>query len=51
MGLFSTPYAVTSLREYFATGFEEFYIGDRNYIKKISPNLYNKLTYLDGLKH
>jgi len=50
-GLFSSPYAITSLREYFATGFEEYYIGDRNYLKKISPSLYNTLIYLDGLKY
>ena len=48
MGLFSSPYAVTSIKEYFAQGFEEYFIGDRNYLKKISPSLYNKIEkYLD----
>tara|TARA_Y100000310_G_C20690573_1_gene821928 strand:- start:585 stop:1277 length:693 start_codon:yes stop_codon:yes gene_type:complete len=49
-GLFASAYAATSIREYFAIGFEEYYIGDRDYLKKLSPNLYNKMMYLDGLK-
>ena len=43
MGLFVSPYAATSLREYFANGFEEFFLGDRQYVRKISPELFNKL--------
>ena len=50
MGLFVSPYAATSLREYFARGFEEYYLKDRNYLTKISPMLYNKVHYLDNLK-
>jgi len=50
MGLFLSPYAATSLKEYFANGFEAYYIGDRNFLKKISPHLYNKLEQLDNLK-
>jgi len=42
-GLFYSPYAATSLREYFANGFENFYLGDRNYLKQLSPKLYNKI--------
>ena len=49
-GLFYSPYAATSLREYFARGFEEYYIGDRKYLTKISPMVYNKVKYLDDLK-
>jgi len=49
-GLFPSPYAATSLREYFARGFEEYYIGDRKYLTKISPMVYNKIQYLDDLK-
>jgi hypothetical protein len=45
-GIFNSPYAVTSLREYFARGFEEFLMGDRFYLKKISPVLYSKLEEL-----
>jgi hypothetical protein len=44
MGLFYSPYAITSLREYFANGFEHYFIGDRKYLKNISPILYNKIT-------
>tara|TARA_R100001082_G_C4321072_1_gene141150 strand:- start:166 stop:891 length:726 start_codon:yes stop_codon:yes gene_type:complete len=43
MGLFVSPYSLTSLREYFATGFEEYFLGDKNYLKKISPVLYSKI--------
>jgi len=42
-GLFLSPYSVTSLREYFANGFEEYINGDSNYLKEISPVLFNKL--------
>ena len=42
-GLFLSPYSVTSLREYFASGFEEYVNGDSNYLKEISPVLFNKL--------
>ena len=40
-GLFIDPYATTSLREYFATGFEEYFLRDRKYLQNISPVLYN----------
>ena len=39
-GLFVNPYAITSLREYFASGFEEYFTGDREYLRKVSPSLY-----------
>jgi len=42
-GLFLSPYSVTSIREYFANGFEEYINGDLYYLKEISPALYNKL--------
>ena len=50
MGLFSSAYPATSLREYFATGFEEFYIGDRRDVAQISPKLYKKLNYLNKME-
>ena len=50
MGLFMSPYAATSLREYFANGFEAYFIGDRAYLKKVSPYLYNKLEQLESLE-
>ena len=47
MGLFFSPYAATSLREYFANGFEAVYYHRENtYLKKISPKLYNKIENL-----
>ena len=47
MGLFISPYAPTSLREYFATGFTEFYMdSNHNYLKKLSPALYDKILTL-----
>ena len=49
MGLFASPYGATSLREYFANGFEEYFLGDRNYLKKISPFLYSKLDKAEEL--
>ena len=50
-GLFITPYAITSLREYFATGFTDFYLDPNNhsFLKKVSPFLYKKLTELKDL--
>ena len=46
VGLFTSPYSVTSLREYFANGFEEYLSGDKDYLKEISPSLYNKIEFL-----
>jgi hypothetical protein len=46
-GIFINAYAATSLAEYFATGFTEFYINsDHKYLKKISPSLYQKILLL-----
>ena len=47
-GLFVSPYAATSLREYFASGFEEFFLptGDRKSLQAMSPAVYNKITLL-----
>jgi|AntAceMinimDraft_5_1070358.scaffolds.fasta_scaffold51283_1 hypothetical protein len=43
-GLFVSPYGATSLREYFANSFEEFYSGDVFYVKSISPAVYKKIV-------
>lgn len=45
-GLYVSPYAATSLREYFANGFEHYFMNDRDYLKKISPKLYTKIFQL-----
>ena len=51
LGLFLSPYSVTSINEYFAVGFENFYMDESNYMKKICPNLLEKLFYLDELTY
>jgi len=46
-GLFISAYAATSLREYFATMFTEYYLdSNHSYLKKISPELYKKISLL-----
>tara|TARA_R110000824_G_scaffold58774_2_gene158552 strand:- start:4544 stop:5182 length:639 start_codon:yes stop_codon:yes gene_type:complete len=51
-GLFVSPYAATSLREYFATGFTEFYMdSDHAALKHVSPTLYSKLLKLNRKKN
>lgn len=45
-GSFIRPYASVSLREYFATGFEAYYLGKQNTLEKISPMLYDKIDEL-----
>ena len=48
-GLFINPYAATSLREYFATGFTDFYMdSNHKFLQKISPVLYKKLIMLQA---
>ena len=49
-GLFPSPYAVTSLREYWARGFEEFYMGKREELKELAPILFSKLMQLHNLE-
>ena len=47
VNLFIAPYSVTSLKEYFARGFEEYYLGNILYLKDLSPYVYKKLSLLD----
>tara|TARA_Y100001973_G_C5192608_1_gene331991 strand:+ start:1239 stop:1940 length:702 start_codon:yes stop_codon:yes gene_type:complete len=46
MGLFLSPYGVTSLSEYFAESFEYFFVKDQEYVKKITPVCYEKILEL-----
>lgn len=46
-GIFYSPYGATSLREYFANGFEAYFYNRDFYLKKVSPALYNKLERLE----
>ena len=48
--IFVSGYAATSISEYFARGFEEYFIGDKELLKQLSPVLYgviNELVYLE----
>jgi hypothetical protein len=45
--LFVSPYAATSIREYFANGFEHYFVDENpKYLKSISPRLYSKINSL-----
>tara|TARA_R100000008_G_scaffold51251_1_gene30773 strand:+ start:566 stop:1252 length:687 start_codon:yes stop_codon:yes gene_type:complete len=48
-GLFPSAYSITSINEYFAVGFENYYMDETNYIKRICPRLAEKLDYLDEI--
>jgi hypothetical protein len=45
--LFIRPYAATSVREYFATGFEDYYLEGGLQLKKISPILHSRIELLE----
>ena len=45
-GIFTSAYPATSLREYYASGFEYFFLEYRKYLKEISPTLYQKIEDL-----
>lgn len=50
VNIFVSAYAATSISEYFARGFEEYFIGDRDNLKRISPVLFKtikELVYLE----
>jgi len=46
--IFISGYAATSVSEYFARGFEEYFIGDKELLKQLSPVLYK---IIDELVH
>lgn len=43
MGLFASPYGATSIQEYFANGFEKYFLDDPRTVKSVSPILYRKI--------
>ena len=47
---FMNAYSATSLREYFAVGFEKFYLGDRKRVSYMCPKLYEKLVDIDSME-
>jgi hypothetical protein len=42
-GMFLNSYSVTSLTEYFATSFEEYYLRGREVVKKVTPAVFSKI--------
>ena len=49
-GLFPSPYAATSLREYFARGFEEYVMGHKHELAQLCPVLFRKLNQLHAME-
>jgi hypothetical protein len=47
VGLFCSPYGATSIREYFANGFEHYFTKSSKLVKEVSPQLYIKLIELE----
>ena len=43
MGLFVSPYGATSIQEYFANGFEKYFLENPRTVRMISPILYRKI--------
>ncbi len=48
--LFTGPYSATSIREYFATGFDQYFLGEQMLVRNFSPVLYKKLLELADLE-
>ena len=46
MGLFPSNYSATSLREYFAVGFERYFLNNRKELSKVSPELFTTVERL-----
>lgn len=46
IGIFPSAYAATSINEYWAKGFEEVFIGDKDNLKQLCPMLYKKMALL-----
>jgi len=49
-GLFPSPYAATSVREYFARGFEEYIMGNKQELEMMCGALYKKLKALHNME-
>tara|TARA_R100000234_G_scaffold68472_1_gene41929 strand:- start:504 stop:1211 length:708 start_codon:yes stop_codon:yes gene_type:complete len=50
IGLFLTPYATTSLSEYFSESFEGYFLRDRKSVKEITPSCYEKIEELRDIE-
>ena len=50
--IFNSPYAATSLREYFANGFEAFFLKQQlPRLKRLCPSLFSKMGELTNVKN
>ena len=49
-GLFIGSYSITSIREYFASGFEHYFMNEKQLVYDVCPVLYGKLKELDNLE-
>lgn len=47
-GLFLSAYSVTDVREYFAISFENYFLGNKNDVREVTPNVYIVLEELLG---
>lgn len=45
-GIYVRPYSSVSMREYFATGFEAYFLGKKELLQELSPELYKKIDDL-----
>ena len=50
MGLFINPYAATSIREYFAEGFEDYYLNNADHVRNICPALFKVLDQINNIE-
>jgi hypothetical protein len=50
INLFVSPYAATSYKEYFANGFEHYYLNDFTSVKQVSPKLFSLLTKIESIE-
>ena len=48
--LFVGPYSVTSVREYFAQAFDQYFLGEEMLVRNFSPVLYRKIQELVNLE-
>ena len=49
-GIFLSPYSATSLREYFAVCFEEYFLNDKKEVSKLCPAVFTKLEEIEFLE-
>jgi hypothetical protein len=50
INIFVSGYAATSISEYFARGFEEYFVGKKDELKRISPILFSVIEELVNLE-